>query len=140
MRVTKEQQKQINNIAKKYNLDLILIFGSFANGKIHKESDIDIAARTTKSDFSFKELSGMIFDLQEVFGFENEVDLAIINYADPFFLKKITEKPQLIYGTERDLAELKIYAFKQFIDHQKYFKMEKNFVNKYIASKLKKTA
>ena len=107
---------------------------------LSKKSDIDIAVKYKNFDFTFKGLGGLSFDIQEVFGLENEVDIAVINLADPFFLKKITEHPQLIFGTNRALAELEMYAFKQYIDHKKYLEMEKEFVNEYIASKLKNSA
>lgn len=137
MKITKEQQKQIKSIAKKNNLIMVLVFGSFATSKTHRDSDIDIAIKI-KQPVNYLKFSELLFDFQEIFP-KNEVDLAIINYADPLFLKKITETANILYGSPRELAELKIYAFKKYIDHQKYFKMEKDFVDKFLRQR-KRTA
>ena len=73
----------------------------------------------------------MIQELQGVFP-EYEVDLALINRADPLFLKKITEDCRLLYGEPRQLQELKIYAFKRYQDHLPYFAMERTYVDRYL--------
>lgn len=137
MNITEKQRNLIKLIAEKYNLNMVLVFGSIATGKTHRDSDIDIAVRT-KNSLSFDKFAELLFDLQEIFP-ETEVDLAIINYTDPLFLKKITETAKLLFGKPIDFAELKIYAFKQYIDHQKYLKMEKDFVDKFLRQR-KKTA
>ena len=45
-----------------------------------------------------------------------QVDLVLLNRADPLLLKKITERCALVYGPERRLHELKMYAFKRYQD------------------------
>ena len=69
--------------------------------------------------------------LQEVLP-DRQVDLAVINRADPLLLKKITERCQLLFGDPRDLEELKIYAFKRYQDHRRYFAMEQAFVDRFV--------
>jgi len=61
---------------------------------------------------------------------DHEVDVAIINHADPLFLKKITERCRLLYGSPRRLAELKIYAFKRYQDHRRYLALEREYVHR----------
>lgn len=39
----KVNKKEIEKIAKKYNLKLVLVFGSQAKGKLHPKSDLDLA-------------------------------------------------------------------------------------------------
>ena len=41
------------------------------------------------------------------------VDVAFINGADPLFLKQVTERCRLLYGPERALHELEVYAWKR---------------------------
>ena len=43
MEISEKQKHKIGDLAKKYQLKLILLFGSRATGKIHKESDYDVA-------------------------------------------------------------------------------------------------
>ena len=64
---------------------------------------------------------------------DHEVDVAIINHADPLFLKKISERCRLLYGSPRRLAELKIYAFKRYQDHRRYLDLEREYVQRTLA-------
>lgn len=139
MRLSEEQRNRIKEVAEKYKLSLVLLFGSAVTGKSHPQSDVDIAAKTSGSEISFKETADLQFELQEIFP-GREVDLAIINHADPFFLKKIVESALLLFGSLQNFAELKTYAFKRYIDHQKYFQMEKKFVEKFLTERVKETA
>lgn len=63
-------------------------------------------------------------DLQRCFP-DRELDLAIVNRADPLFLKHVVDGGRLLYGSTRALAELKILAFKRYQDHRPYLVMER---------------
>ncbi|MDO8886406.1 nucleotidyltransferase domain-containing protein [Candidatus Oleimmundimicrobium sp.] len=126
-----ENYQDFEKIAKKYNLRLILLFGSAVSSKLHPQSDIDIAVLSEKPDLSLESYSNLLFDLQRRFP-KREVDLAIINRADPLFLKKIMENCKLLCGNPRELARLKIYAFKRYVDHRRYFDLEKKFAQNFI--------
>jgi len=65
---------------------------------------------------------------------DREVDLGVINHADPLFLKKITEHCEILYGPVAELQRLRIYAFKRYVDHAKYFAMERDFAAKFVAT------
>jgi hypothetical protein len=54
--------------------------------------------------------------------------VAILNRADPLFLKKITEHCRLLYGPPRAFYEFKIYAFKRYQDHRRFLAMERDYV------------
>jgi predicted nucleotidyltransferase len=111
--------KKIKKIAKKYGLSLILLFGSQVTGQTHPDSDTDIAVLTENNLTTGKYLS-LTTEFAEI-GPEAEIDLVIINRADPLLLKKILENCRLLYGAPRRLAELKIHAFKKYCDYQRYF-------------------
>jgi hypothetical protein len=70
----------------------------------------------------------LVGDLQTLVS-GREVDVALINGADPLFLKKITEQCQLVYGSPRALHELKMYAFKRYQDHRRFLAMERAYVS-----------
>ncbi|MDP2210871.1 MAG: nucleotidyltransferase domain-containing protein [Candidatus Aquicultor sp.] len=124
-------KKALENIAKRFKLRLVVAFGSCITGRIHARSDIDIAVLAENPDFSFDEFSDLAFDLQELFP-HIEVDLAIINQADPLFLKKILDDYLVLYGKPEDMARLRIYAFKRYMDHGRFFKMEEEYARKFI--------
>ncbi|HEY7675694.1 MAG TPA: hypothetical protein VIG69_01380, partial [Candidatus Methylomirabilis sp.] len=66
---------------------------------------------------------------------DRDVDLALINRADPLFLKKITDQCEILYGPMEELHRLKIYAFKRYQDHRRYFEMEGRFVDRFLADR-----
>lgn len=126
----KELEKEIRRIGEKHHLSLVLAFGSFAKGKVHKRSDLDIAV-LVKQELDFKEYSKLYSDFSEVFEGQN-VDLVLINHADPLFFKQIVGNCRLLYGSKRVLAELKIYSFKKYCDYRPYLNLEKKFVLQFI--------
>lgn len=128
---SEENERDFEKIAEKYNLKLILLFGSAVSQKIHSQSDVDIAVFSEKPDLSLKSYSNLLFDLQRHFP-KREVDLVVINRADPLLLKKIMEDCRLLYGSPRELAQLKIYVFKSYLDHRKYFDLEKKFTQDFV--------
>lgn len=127
---TTEIRQRVGAIAKKHGLRLVLAFGSAADGAMHEKSDVDIAVLTGENDLSFELYGDVASEFQALFP-EHELDLAVINHADPLFLKKIMEAPVLLYGDVRTFNELKIYAYKRYIDHKPYLEMEKRFAVEY---------
>lgn len=134
MDISPDQIEQIESIARDHQLSLVLLFGSAVTGQgEHPGSDLDIAVRYSGTVPAFNEQYHLIHQLQGLFP-HREVDLAVINHADPLFLKKITENCRLLYGDPGQLQELKIYAFKRYQDHRPYFVMEQAFVDRYLKS------
>jgi hypothetical protein len=41
---------------------------------------------------------------------------------------------QIHHGSLKDLQKLKIYAFKRYQDHRKYFDMERQYAARYLTS------
>ncbi|HKZ71783.1 MAG TPA: nucleotidyltransferase domain-containing protein [Nitrospirota bacterium] len=131
MEVSIEQQQKLERVASTYHLTLILLFGSVLSGKQHLRSDLDIAVLYERQKLQLKEYSDLMHDLHEIFP-DLDIDLASINHADPLFLKKVTENCQVLYGDIRRLQALKIYAFKRYQDHRRYFEMERKYVVRFL--------
>ncbi len=118
-------------IAKEYGVRLVLQFGSSVTGRDHVRSDVDIAVLLERPTVSPAEYAQLLHAVQRHFP-DREVDLALINHADPLFLKKITDRCEILYGTMEELHRLKIYAFKRYQDHRRYFEMEGRFVDRFL--------
>jgi predicted nucleotidyltransferase len=121
--------EQIAPLAEKHGITLLLRFGSSVAGKLHEGSDVDLAVQLERVPRSLERHAELLQDLQALFP-HREVDLAIVNRADPLFLKKITEACHLLYASPRALQRLKIYAFKRYQDHRKYLEMERAYVSR----------
>ena len=126
-------KEALATVATRYGIRLILAFGSAVTGKDHPRSDVDLAVLFDRSELSSRDFADLIGDLQALYP-DREVDLGVINHADPLFLKKILESCEILYGPATELQRLRIYAFKRYVDHAKYFAMERNFAAKFVAS------
>jgi predicted nucleotidyltransferase len=131
MDLSEDQVRQVASVAAAHGLAMVLLFGSTVAGGEHARSDRDVAVQYAGTPADFRGLARLQHALQEVFP-EREVDLAVINRADPLFLKKITECCELVYGDPRALEELKIYAFKRYQDHRRFFAMERAYVERFL--------
>ena len=123
-------QKLIKKIAQKYNLELILLFGSRVNGKISKESDFDIAY-LSKRELNMEEEVGLNCDLMRIFQ-SDMVDLTNVRRANPLLLKKISDNALLLFGSPSRFTEFRLKAFKYSQDYLPYFKLEERGVNQYL--------
>lgn len=128
-------QVDLKTIAERHGILLVLRFGSSVSGKTHARSDVDIAVLLNRPKLSFEEHVDLLRDLQHLFP-EQEVDLAVINHADPLFLKRITDDCQVLFGPVERLQRLRIYAFKRYQDHRKFFDMERQYAARFLAAAL----
>ncbi len=119
-------RSRLEDVARERGIRLALQFGSTVTGVSHGRSDVDVAILLERADVSLQDYGDLLQTFQELFPGQ-EVDLAIINRADPLFLQKITENCRILYGPPGELQRLRIYAFKRYQDHKKYFAMEREF-------------
>ena len=123
----------VQAIAKAHGLLLLLRFGSSVTGRVHAASDIDLAVLFERVPDSFGPLADLTADLQKLFP-DRKVDVAVLNHADPLFVKQVTERCALVYGSPRRLAEFRMYAFKRYQDHRRYLDMERAYVDRAISA------
>ncbi len=122
----------LEHLARRTGIRLMLQFGSTVAGTHHPHSDLDIAIMFETGDVSLRVLSEISEELRELFP-GREIDPAVVNRADPLFLKKITEQCRLLYGKEADLARLRLYALKRYQDHRRFLALERRFVSRRLA-------
>lgn len=122
-------KSEIDAIAAKHGIRLALQFGSSATGREHAASDVDLAVLLDEPPRSLEQHGELLHDLQQLYP-ARTLDLSILNHADPLFLKKVLERCILVHGTTRLLQELKIYSFKRYQDHRRYFELERHYVTR----------
>lgn len=124
----------LDTIARAHGVALLLQFGSSVTGRLHARSDVDLGVLLDRPRVTFDELGELISDLGRLFP-GREVDVAVLDHADPLFLKKVMETCRLLHGDPRRLQRLKIYAFKRYQDHRRYLELERAFVARRLASR-----
>lgn len=123
-----------DQIAERYRAALLLQYGSTVGGPTHARSDVDIGVLYDGPVPSFLDQGGLIADLEACFP-GRQVDLAVLDHADPLFLHRVVERCRLLAGSPRRLAELKIYAFKRYVDHRPYLAMERTYLDRVLAER-----
>ena len=78
------------------------LFGSYAKGRPHKNSDIDVAVYLKEPvDFLNRKLE--LIDLISGITKKNEVDLVILNQAKPFVVYLILKTGKLLFSKDEEL-------------------------------------
>ena len=120
-------------IAERHGIRMLLRFGSTVRGQVHERSDVDLGVMLDRSSIGLRERAELEHDLQSVFP-GRKIDLAMLNHADPLFLKQVTDHCRLLHGDEAELRRLKLYAFKRYQDHRRYLDLERRFVAEALAA------
>jgi len=110
-----EIKPKIKNLAEKYRLSMVIVFGSQVKGKTHSQSDVDLAFVSEKS-LGPSDIAKMQIEFAENLKVKN-LDMTAINGAPPFLLKQMAQNSIVLYEKEHSLfAKFKIYAFKRFME------------------------
>jgi predicted nucleotidyltransferase len=120
------------SVAARYGVQLVLQHGSTVTGAAHPGSDRDLAVLFAGEPDVDNELR-LLAELQALSP-DREVDVVVLNHADPLLLKRVTERSTLLFGTVAHLRELKLRAFKRYQDHRRFLAMERDYVRRRTAA------
>lgn len=118
--IDQTMEKAFAELAHKYNLKLMVLFGSRVSGRAHKESDYDVAY-LSKEELSLEEESGFMYGLMPILRIRDErlVNIVDMKTAGPLMLYSITQKGILLFESGAStFFRLKLYAWRAFIDSQ----------------------
>ncbi|HBV01535.1 MAG TPA: hypothetical protein DEF00_04085 [Candidatus Taylorbacteria bacterium] len=102
----------IAEIAKKNNLNFVVLFGSQATGRVHEKSDIDIAVLGSKEVDRVK--VGCEFD--EVFG-RNDIEVVVLNNASPTMMYVVARDGKVLYEDSAGrYISWKLFAMREWRD------------------------
>lgn len=120
---------RLEDVARRHGVRLIVRFGSTVTGRTHQASDVDLGVLLEQAPESFADAADLVTDLQAVFPGQ-PLDVAVLNHADPLFLKQVTDHCELVYGSASRLDALKLQAFKRYVDYGRYLTMERAYVDR----------
>ena len=119
----------IAKFADKYKLSLVVIFGSQVSGKIHSDSDVDVAY-SSSAPLSLEDESSLILDLAGVFK-TNLVDIVSLRASSPLLLKEIADNAVVLYESEKSLfSEFRLYSFKKYFESKRLFDLRRDYLDK----------
>lgn len=120
MRLSIFQKQKIKELAQKYNLKLILLFGSQALKKTHRESDVDLAFLSGEN-LSFEEETLLNTEFCGILK-TDRVDTVNLRKAPPLLLKEILDNCRILYRKEK-----LDFSFFEALVLQKYFEAKPLF-------------
>lgn len=131
MLLTKKQKEKINQIGKKYNLKLILLYGSFARGENHPGSDLDIAV-LGKESINLGTLLDIYYEMCLIFGNDplGELDLSSLHDVNPLFRFYVMRDSMLLFGKTVDYYSFKAYAFRDYQESHSLLKLMNTLIYK----------
>ena len=122
---------QLQPIAQKFGVRFIVLFGSAARGKMHEESDIDVGVLMERS-LTFNKRLKLWLELSNLF--RAEIDLAILNHAEPVFGLEVARDGKLLYEASKFAWEnWRSYKTRQFWDTGKF----RDDLERYVARRVK---
>ena len=127
---------QVKNLAEKYGLSLLMLFGSQVTGKTHKESDFVVAYLADKK-LSFEDEGRIIIEIAKIIGARDErlVNLCNIKESGALLLKEIFDRHQVLFCADRNVYDsYKIFSVKNFIESRPLFDLRDFLIKKYFAS------
>ena len=131
MELSEEERQKLKGIGEKFDLKLLVLYGSRAKGIERKGSDMDIAVFARKP-IDFKTFLNLYSALNQVLAsLEGELDLVELRGKDPLFLYQIFTNCHLLYGAPSIYNEFRAFAFKNYFDSRDIFRLEKILVHKY---------
>jgi predicted nucleotidyltransferase len=124
--------EKFKELANKYNLNLIIIFGSYITENFNSNSDIDIAVQAENVDLINNNKLKLLNEISALFN-HRETDLILLNHADPLLKFNIAQEGKLIYQAEEGLFNIfKVRAMSEHNDAQKFYKLDKKFIENYL--------
>ncbi len=111
--------EQLKPIARRYGLDLIVLFGSQVKGTTHPESDVDVAVLPRKA-LTERRWLNLWCALSQVF--PGNVDMTMLNHATPLLRYHVVRDGKLLYEGRRWAWEnQKGYAYHAYWDNTRFF-------------------
>jgi predicted nucleotidyltransferase len=129
-------KKKIEEIAKKHDLRLLLLFGSQVSGKKHKFSDYDFGF-VSKKESDYKKRAALARDLRMLAGnmLVEDVDL---KKAGPFLLKEVVKSNKVLFEEDNAYSDFFSHAVRTYSDAGKLFKLQDIMYNQTINKYRKK--
>ena len=133
MDINEKQVKKIMELAKEFDLKLILLFGSHASGHANRDSDVDLAYSSSKK-LSFKDEILINTEFCNILQ-TNRVDTVNLKTAHPLLLNQILENNKIIY--EESSVYYSIFealTLQKYKEAEPLFEMKNEQLKKFVES------
>jgi predicted nucleotidyltransferase len=123
---------EILDIVEKYNISLLVTFGSFNTERFTEESDIDVAYISKTSLDSEQEMQ-LLCDLILYFQ-RDKIDLVNLSKAVPLLMYEIACNSQVLYEEDDSYLRFKMKASARYADTKFLRDMRREYLNSIIGN------
>lgn len=129
--INAEIKNKVEQLSRIHRLSLVLLFGSQVSGKVHRESDVDLAFLAERP-LGPREVGELAFAFSHGLGIK-AIDMLDLKTAPPLLLKQIAVGSILLYESEPSLfARFKIYALKRYMEAHPLLKLREAALKKFL--------
>ena len=133
----KKIKKRLLKVFANYELTLLIIFGSYNSDNFNEDSDIDLAVKVNYPDQIIENKKEILDKISSIFD-HRDIDLILLNYAEPLIKYKIACEGSLIYEKKKDLFQkFQIRAMSEHNDARKFYKLDKKSINDFLEGRKK---
>ncbi|GAB7389246.1 hypothetical protein BSNK01_30840 [Bacillaceae bacterium] len=125
--------------SEKYDISLVILFGSRAKGTARAESDIDLAVFLgdvvrpyTVEKKKVREIADRLYNDLALRLETSNVDLLILNYSDPFVWYEVSRHGRLLF--EREAGNYRTFcirALQRHNDARRFYEAEKRYLMRF---------
>lgn len=112
--VVEMKLKVPNAIIDKYNIELFIVFGSYASNTNNQNSDLDLGYKCSELLTESKEIE-LLNELSQFYK-RADIDLVNLTKAKPILKVEIAKKGKLLYGSKKEFEKFSIYAADIYAD------------------------
>lgn len=130
-------KKNLLKVFSDYELTLLIIFGSYNSDNFNKDSDIDLAIKVNAPEQIKKNRNEILAKISSIFD-HRDIDLILLNYAEPLIKYKIACEGNLIYEKEKGLfKKFQVRAMSEHNDARKFYELDKKSINDFLEGRKK---
>jgi len=127
---------RLADIAERYGLDMVVIFGSQVSGHVRAGADIDVAVRMQRRSWGDweRELE-LVGELTKAITGDGDLDVVFLNGASPLLLFEVASGGVVLYqGQPTTFAQFQSYAARRYDDSRKFFELQRTYLEEKYAS------
>ena len=118
-------QDKIKEIAEKYGLKLLLLFGSRVSGKTHPMSDFDFGFISEK-ELTYSEKGNLIVDLSRLI--KKEADVVDLKNIGPLFKYEIVKNNRVLFDAKNEYEYFFVNVMQEYFEAERLFKMRDDII------------
>jgi len=116
MEISQEQREKIAELAERYQLRLVLLFGSQATGLTHPQSDVDIGFLAERPIEDYTTRFNMEEEVRHIFN-RGDLELVDLSATTPLLQRNASRDGVLLYESEKgNFVRFQVIALRQFIE------------------------